>query len=178
MVDRAQLDRWMAAAADGDRGALDPLFAALWEPVLAYATRFLGDATLAEDVTQETLVRLFGQLDRYDRERDALTWTFAQATWQCRTARRRVQRRSEVSAVSAAVESSSDGAALAEERELARAALAAIATLAPRDVEVIVAAIVDDDELRRMLKPATFRKRLERALGRLRLSWRSRHGTL
>jgi len=176
MVDRAQLDRFMAAAADGDRGALDPLFAALWEPVLAYSTRFLGgDATLAEDVTQETLVRLFGQLDRYDRERDALTWAFAHATWQCRTARRRVQRRSEVAAV---VESSTDGAALAEERELARAALAAVAELPPRDVEVIVAAIADDDELRRMLKPATFRKRLERALGRLRLSWRSRHGTL
>ena len=28
------------------------------------------------------------------------------------------------------------------------------------------------------IEPATFRKRLERALGRLRLSWRSRHGTL
>jgi len=176
MVDRAQLDRFMAAAADGDRGALDPLFAALWEPVLAYATRFLGgDATLAEDVTQETLVRLFGQLDRYDRERDALTWAFAHATWQCRTARRRVQRRAEVDAV---VERISDGATLVEERELARAALDAVNALAPRDVEVIVAAIADDDALRRMLKPATFRKRLERALGRLRLSWRSRHGTL
>src|ERR1041385_3816372 len=135
-MDRAQLDRWMAAAADGDRGALDPLFAALWDPVLAYATRFLGDATAAEDATQEALVRLFGQLDRYDRERDALTWAFAHATWQCRTARRRVQRRSEVAAV---VESSTDGAALAEERELARAALAAVAELPPRDVEVIVA---------------------------------------
>src|ERR1044071_7913970 len=131
MVDRAQLDRFMAAAADGDRGALDPLFAALWEPVLAYSTRFLGgDATLAEDVTQETLVRLFGQLDRYDRERDALTWAFAHATWQCRTARRRVQRRSEVATV---VESSTDGAALAEEREVARAAPAAGAGRPPPD---------------------------------------------
>jgi RNA polymerase sigma factor (sigma-70 family) len=177
MVSRAQLDRWMAAAADGDRGALDPLFAALWEPVLAYATRFLGgDATLAEDATQETLVRLFGQLDRYDRERDALTWAFAHATWQCRTARRRVQRRAEVAAV--VEQPSRDGSAVAEERELARAALEAVAALAPRDIEVIVAAIADDDELRRMLKPATFRKRLERALGRLRQSWRSRHGTL
>ena len=76
------------------------------------------------------------------------------------------------------VDTPSDGAALAEERELARAALEAVAALAPRDIEIIVAAIADDDELRRMLKPATFRKRLERALGRLRLSWRSRHGTL
>ena len=176
MTDRAQLDRWMAAAADGERSALGPLFNALWPLVLGFATRFLvGDAALAEDCAQDALVRLFGQLDRYDRERDALTWALAHTAWQCRTARRRVQRRGEVAAT---VEAITDGAHAAAERELARAALAALATLGPRDVEVILAAIADDDELRRTLAPATFRKRLERALARLRLSWRSRHGTL
>jgi RNA polymerase sigma-70 factor, ECF subfamily len=177
MTDRAQLDRWMAAAADGERSALEPLFQALWSPVLGFATRFLGgDAALAEDCAQDALVQLFGQLDRYDRERDALTWALAHTAWQCRTARRRVQRRGEVAAV---VDGASvDGSELAEERELARAALATLATLGPRDAEVILAAIADDDELRRTLAPATFRKRLERALARLRLSWRSRHGTL
>ena len=74
-------------------------------------------------------------------------------------------------------EGSTDGVALAEERELVRAALATLATLNPHDVEVIDAALSDDDELRRTLAPATFRKRLERALDRLRLSWRSRHDT-
>jgi len=176
MIDRAQLDRWMAAAADGERSALEPLFAALWPPVVGFATRFLGgDAALAEDCAQDALVRLFGQLDRYDHARDALTWALAHTAWQCRTACRRVQRRSEVVAV---VDAALDGTELAEERELARAALATLATLGPRDVEVILAAIADDDELRRTLAPATFRKRLERALARLRLSWRSRHGTL
>jgi len=43
---------------------------------------------------------------------------------------------------------------------------------------VIAAVVTDDDELRRAIAPAAFRKRLERALGRLRTSWRSRHGTL
>ena len=62
-----------------------------------------------------------------------------------------------------------------EEGELARAAVEALASLPPRDIEIITAVLADDDELRKALAPATFRKRLERALGRLRTSWRSRH---
>ena len=166
----------MTAAAEGDRAAIDPLFHALWPIVLGYATRFLGDATLAEDCTQESLVRLFGQLERYDRGRDALTWALTHATWQCRTARRRVQRRNECDDTGDV--RAFDGTEVAETRELVRAALATLATLSPHDRDIIVAAVTDDDELRCTLAPATFRKRLERALGRLRTSWRSRHGTL
>ena len=183
-MDRAQLDRWMTAAAEGDRAAIDPLFHALWPIVVNYAARLVGDRALAEDCAQDALVRLFGQLERYDRSRDALTWALTIATWQCRTARRRLRRRSATAADAAAAPEAPpalDGVALAEERELVRAALAALASLAPRDVEVIAASFAEDDEgaaLRRALPPATFRKRLERALGRLRLSWRSRHGTL
>ncbi len=196
MIDRAELQRLLIAAADGDRAAIDPLFHALWPLLVAYSTRLVGDGSLAEDCAQETVVRLFGQLDRFDRERDALTWAFAIATWQARTARRRTQRRGEQ--LAAAVDAGSvdptalpfggaadraqvpaiDGAALAEEHELVRAALATLDTLAPHDREIIFAVIGDDDELRRSLAPATFRKRLERALARLRTSWRSRHGTL
>src|SRR5687768_9476414 len=150
----------MARAADGDRASIDPLFNALWPIVIAYTRRLVG-AQLAEDCAQDALVQLFGQLARYDRSRDALTWALTLATWQCRSARRAEQRRAArcgempVRAV--------DGAALAEERELVRAALATLATLAARDIEVIVASISDDD-LRHSLAPATFRKRLERAL--------------
>lgn len=174
-MDRAQLDRWMAAAAEGDRAAVEPLFQALWPLVSGYAARLVGDRALAEDCAQDALVRLFGQLERYDRSRDALTWALTITTWQCRTARRRLQRRA-----AAAPEPAPDldGVALAEGRELVRAALATLATLAPHDVEVIAASLAEDDAVRRSIAPATFRKRLERALDRFRLSWRSRHGTL
>lgn len=169
----------MTAAADGDRAAIDPLFQALWPAVVGYATRLLGDAALAEDCAQDALVRLFGQLDRYDRSRDALTWALTLATWECRTARRRMQRRGAAAALAEdAPAALVDGVALALDRELVRAAVATLTELPPRDIEVITAAITDDDELRRSIAPATFRKRLERALGRFRLSWRSRHGTL
>ncbi|HTR51700.1 MAG TPA: sigma-70 family RNA polymerase sigma factor [Kofleriaceae bacterium] len=177
MADRAELQRWMIAAADGDRAAIEPLFAALWPIVVAYATRWVGDRALAEDCAQDALVKLFGQLARFDREHDALTWALTHATWQCRTARRRIARRAEQPA-DRAREAAFDGAAAAEERELVRAAIAALESLAPHDRDVIAAALVDDSALREAIAPATFRKRLERALARLRTSWRSRHGTL
>ena len=168
----------MTAAADGDRAAVDPLFHALWPLTLAYATRFLSNASFAEDCAQESLVKLFGQLERFDRERDALTWALTHATWQCRTARRRQQRRAE-QAVEPSVDAdlAVDERARLEERELVRAAVDTLASLDPRDREVITAVLTDDDELRRAIAPATFRKRLERALTRLRTSWRSRYGT-
>jgi RNA polymerase sigma-70 factor (ECF subfamily) len=174
MHDRAQLDRWMALAAEGDRASIDPLFNALWPIVADYARKLVGDA-LAEDCAQDALVKLFGQLERYDRSRDALAWALTIATWQCRTALRRVHRRAECTELP---EHAVDGHVVVEERELVRAALSTLASLSVRDIEVIVASVTDDHELRAMLEPATFRKRLERALSKLRMSWRSRHGAL
>jgi RNA polymerase sigma-70 factor, ECF subfamily len=177
MLDRGELQRVMTAAADGERSAVAPLFHALWVPLVAYATRFVGDRSLAEDCAQDALVKLFAQLPRFDRERDALTWALAITTWECRTVRRRVQRRGETGAERRSG-GSIDGVAVVEDRELIRAALAEVDALAPRDREVVAAALTDDDELRNALAPATFRKRLERALSRLRANWRARHGTL
>lgn len=164
----------MTAAADGDRAAVEPLFQALWPITVGYAARFLGDASAAEDCAQESLVKLFAQLERFDRERDALTWALTHATWECRTQRRKHKRRGEQRVE---IEISFDDRQRLEERELVRAAVDTLATLPPRDRDVIAALLSDDDELRRALAPATFRKRLERALGRFRESWRSRYGT-
>jgi RNA polymerase sigma factor (sigma-70 family) len=170
----------MTAAADGDRAAVEPLFQALWPIVAGYTARFVGDAALGEDCAQEALVKLFAQLERFDRERDALTWALTHATWQCRTERRKQQRRAEDRVDDShdiAPDDVIDERHRLEERQLVRAALDTLATLPARDRDVIGAVLADDDELRRAVAPATFRKRLERALGRFRASWRSRYDT-
>jgi DNA-directed RNA polymerase specialized sigma24 family protein len=179
-VDRAarlELRGWLVAVADGDRAAFDPLFTALWPVVTAYCERLLGDRAAAEDTAQDALTRVFTRAGEYDAERDALTWVLAIATWQVRTTRRWRQRRGEV-ALAAAPEPTTDARGAAIDRDLIAAAVAAVGELAPTDAATITAAILDDDEARAGLAPATFRKRLERSLGRLRSIWRSRHGEI
>jgi len=182
VLDRRAINELMSAAADGERAAIDPLFAALWPIVVGYTTRWLGDAGLAEDAAQDALVKLFGQLARYERDRDGLTWALCHATWQCRTVRRSRARHHERAALPVDEptphERGEQARAEVEDRELVRAALDTLAELPARDREVIAASLFDDGELRGTLAPATFRKRLERAVTRLRTSWRSRHGTL
>ena len=99
------------------------------------------------------------------------------ATWQVRTSRRWRQRRGEV-ALAAAPEPSGDATSDVVDRDLITAAVAALGELGDTDAATIAAAILDDDTARAGIAPATFRKRLERALDRLRAIWRSRHGEI
>jgi len=53
---------------------------------LRYATRMLGSRDDAEDVIQESLMRAFRALPRYDRSRDFRTWLLSIVANRCRTA--------------------------------------------------------------------------------------------
>ena len=164
----------MVAAADGDRAVLEPLFDALWEVSIGYAQRLVGDRAIAEDCVQEGLERLFAQLAHYDPSRDAFAWALTIVTWTCRTARRKRAR--EAARAEPSLEASADGAGELEARDLTRAALAALASLSVADIETITMMIADDRS--HGLSPPTFRKRVERALARLRHAWRTRHGSV
>jgi len=166
VTERAQIHAWMTAAAEGDRAVLEPLFDALWAIAVAYAERLLtGDRALAEDCAQDALVRLFAQLEHFDPSRDGLTWALTIVTWSCRTARRR-RTREHARTGQLAREPSSDGVNHAVERDLVRNALATLAALAPADVDTISAAVLDDRSPE--ITGATFRKRLQRSIERLR----------
>ena len=95
VIDRGHVQRLMTAAADGDRSAVEPLFQVLWPVSVDYATKLVGDRALAEDCVQEALVKLFAQVERFDRERDGTAWAFALVTWQARTIRKQRERRRE-----------------------------------------------------------------------------------
>jgi len=50
------------------------------DPILRYSRRFVGDAALAEDLLQETLVRISKGLDGFEARASVKTWAFKIAT--------------------------------------------------------------------------------------------------
>jgi RNA polymerase sigma-70 factor (ECF subfamily) len=172
---RAEITALLVRVADGDRRAFDPLFDAVWPAVHGLCRRMAPRD--ADDAAQEAMVRVFTRAAEFDRERDGLTWILAIAAWECRTARRRAGRRGETAIPDDRTTSADDAPdeTLAR-RELLAAAAEALGSLSDADVATITAALVEDPAARDGIAPATFRKRLERALGRLRTAWRSRHG--
>jgi len=66
----------MARYCDGDRRAFDALYAAVAPRLLGFVLQLVGDRALAEDVLQETLLKLHEARDFYVRGADPLPWMF------------------------------------------------------------------------------------------------------
>ncbi len=174
-MERAELRRLFERLADGDRAAFGPVFALLWPQLRTFAVRFVGPAD-GEDAAQAALLKVFSRVSDYDRGRDALAWALAIAAWECRTLRKRRERRREEPGFAPAADSPSVAPSPEEaaiDRDLRAAAEAVLGELRPIDVETILAIASGE----RAVSGATFRKRVERALARFRLAWRARHGS-
>lgn len=78
---------------DGDVSAFTALVDRHAAPCLRFATRMLGDETDAEDATQETLLRAYRSLPRYQERQHFRTWLFQILVNRCRTIMRRRQLR-------------------------------------------------------------------------------------
>ena len=61
-------------ATKGDAAAWEPLMLAHQEPVFRLAYLFLGDPDDAEDITQETFLRAYRNLKRFDSARPLRPW--------------------------------------------------------------------------------------------------------
>jgi RNA polymerase sigma-70 factor (ECF subfamily) len=175
---RRELQDLLARLADGDRAAFPPAFTLLWPVMRDFARSFLRDDAGAEDAAQQALVRVFLYAAEFDAARPALPWVLGVVANECRTLRRKSQRRREAPVEDA--DAHPDPGATPEEatarRDLERAAREALDGLPAADVEAILAHVGEVD--RPAVPAATFRKRLERALKRLRRAWSERHGTL
>jgi RNA polymerase sigma-70 factor, ECF subfamily len=173
---RSALQEQLTALARGERAAFDPLFRRLWPLLRGFARRLLP-AEEADDAAQEALLRIFRRASEFDPARDALAWTLGIAAWQVRTHRTNARRRREEGA--GALPEREDPAGSPEEQaaagELAAALERALAELPPGDAATLLAYAREE---RPDLPGATFRKRVERALGRLRALWRIRHDSL
>src|ERR1044071_7061157 len=75
--DAVSVEELAVRARDGSRVSFDELVIRLRPRLVAFLARRLADAADAEDVAQETFVRAYDHLDRYDPSRPFATWLFA-----------------------------------------------------------------------------------------------------
>jgi len=174
--ERQQLGEWMTRLAEGDRDAFTPAFACLHPLLVRFCARLLPHPEDAEDAAQAALLKVFARASEYDPARDALPWVLGIAAYECRTARKAWARRREApeEAAAEAVDGAPGPEARLLEGELRRALSEVLGELRPEDVETLEVALGERE--RPAIPGATFRKRMERALGRLRTAWRLRHG--
>src|SRR6267142_136179 len=175
-VPKTDLQGLMERLADGDRSAFHPVFESLWPLLRRFAARHLGPGE-ADDIAQEALLRVFRRAAEFDPSRSALAWALGIAAFEIRTARRKRQRRREDAVPAGDFESARDPAPTPEETamqaDMETMMRNALGTLRPEDAETL--RLYSRGE-RAHVAAATFRKRVERALTRLRAAWRTTDG--
>src|SRR5262249_37471319 len=166
----------LTALAAGARSALSAVFAALWPLLRRFSERSLGNPDLAQDAAQTALMKLFLHATAFDPDRDAVAWALGFASFECRSARNRLASRREEPdegflATVAGGALSPEEATI--EADLRTAAVEILGSLRPQDADTLHAALAGS----RPAGSAVFRKRLQRALERLRVAWRHTHGS-
>jgi RNA polymerase sigma-70 factor (ECF subfamily) len=74
---------WIIQAQHGDSESFTLIVEAYQTPVYNLCYRMLGESELAEDAAQETFLKAYQNLTRYDRERSFATWLLSIAAHHC-----------------------------------------------------------------------------------------------
>jgi len=77
------LSRWILKVRMGDSSAFTHLVETFQRPVYNLCYRMLGNAQDAEDAAQETFLRAYKNLNRYDENRSFSTWLLSVAAHYC-----------------------------------------------------------------------------------------------
>lgn len=166
---RQQLTRLMARLADGDRSVFDTVYSQLWPIVSAFCGKTLAAAD-AEDAAQQVLLKVFDRAATFERDRDALTFALSIAVWEIKTIRKRHARSRTSTLDDAELPSIADNPeGLTAERQIIEAARQVLGQLSEVDQQTLKATFNEDSNS--AIAGATFRKRRERALVRLKEAW-------
>ena len=74
---------WLDKALEGDDAAFAEIVGSYQRPVFNLCYRMLGNPNDAEDAAQETFLRAYKALERYDRNRAFSTWILSIASHYC-----------------------------------------------------------------------------------------------
>ena len=61
----------------GDEKSLEVLIQQYLKPIYSFIYRYVGNAQSAEDITQETFIKVWRNLKKFDRNRSFKTWIFS-----------------------------------------------------------------------------------------------------
>jgi RNA polymerase sigma-70 factor (ECF subfamily) len=172
-LDEANL---VSLAQRGDGAAWETLVHAYQEPVFRLAYLFVGDADDAEDVAQETFIRAFQNLHRFDPGRSLQPWLLSIAANLARNRLRSVSRYLAAlqRLVHAEPKVTQSDARSPEQKLDAQALWEALRKLKSGDQQVIYLRYfleLSEVEIAQTLEipPGTVKSRLHRAMDRLRL---------
>ncbi len=172
-AERTRLNGALASLADGDRRAFHAVYALAQPAVLQLTRRLLRGDPEHEDVAQQALLKVFERASEYDPNRNAMPWILGIAAWEVRSHRKRHFRRREEQMDEALQCASESPESWVVARDLREAVIAVIGELKPQDTETLAVAM--GYQPRPNLPSATFRKRLQRAMTRLKAAWEARH---
>jgi RNA polymerase sigma factor (sigma-70 family) len=150
-VDEQELQRLAVAAQRGDESAFEALVRGLTRTLVALAYRYTADWESARDLTQETWLRVYRNLGRWDPERSFTAWLYSIHRNGCRDQLRSpwLQRASGNAALdleAVAAPQSDDPSAEVEAREFRERILGAAATLSPSQREVFLRVDLEDGD--------------------------------
>lgn len=157
------------AAKAGDSGAFEDLMIATERRVALLAWRILGDAEEVKDALQETFLRVYRHLKRYDETRDFHGWLARITINVCRDLERGRRKRG----VFAPLEDAGEGAGMQRDAALTADLGRAIETLPERERLVLILSDVEgmtSEEAAAVLgnSAATVRVQLSKARAKLR----------
>jgi len=140
-IDRGEA-RWLEQARRGDEQAFAELVEAYQRPVFNLCYRMLGEAGEAEDAAQESFLRAYSNMRRYDPARSFPTWLLSIASHHCidQLRRRRlvVDSLEELEPWEEPADQNPGPESAASRREGRQAARALLSRLGPQDRAVVV----------------------------------------
>jgi RNA polymerase sigma-70 factor, ECF subfamily len=182
-AERELFVKLVAQSRAGDRAAFEQIMICTQHTVVRIAWRMLGDPEDARDAAQETFLRAYKYLHRFDPERDFNAWLYGITVNVCRRMLKNKLPRERTSAI----EKSSEGDVITDERRSADDAEAQIAlneqrrivrlalgTLSRRERAAVVLRDMEEfstEEVARILgtRPATVRSQLSAARSKIKL---------
>jgi DNA-directed RNA polymerase specialized sigma24 family protein len=171
---RKHVNALMVRLADGDRAVFDEVYAALWPVMTSFCGKMLSGSD-AEDAAQQALVKVFSRASTFDQTGDAFTWAITIATWEVRTIQKQMARSKTIFVADHdAADPAESAETLISHEQLVTVARHVLGTLSESDQQTLVATF--NDESPTSVPGATFRKRRERALARLKEAWRKVYG--